>query len=231
MHCSHADCPRPIEARGLCAKHYLRWRRHGDSDVSKINRDQTGKPCKFEGCSKPSGRRGFCTMHYQRLVKNGSAGIDSARQHYRAREKWIEANITFERDECLQWPFPRGENGRGWATLSGRETSAPFAICTIAHGPRPSKNHETAHSCGKGHEGCVNPRHLRWATRVENEADKRKHGTLRKGTLINTSKLNEADVVAIRQSANSTGVEMAKQYGVSTAAISAIRTRKSWAWL
>lgn len=35
MTCTVAGCRRPLEARGLCAKHYQRWRVHGDPTVVK----------------------------------------------------------------------------------------------------------------------------------------------------------------------------------------------------
>jgi hypothetical protein len=50
-------------------------------------------------------------------------------------------------------------------------------MCEIAHGPKPAPGFVAAHTCGKGREGCVNPRHLRWASQKENMADKLLHGT------------------------------------------------------
>lgn len=41
-------------------------------------------------------------------------------------------------------------------------------------GPPPSELHEAGHTCPKGeNELCVNPEHLEWMTREENEAHKR----------------------------------------------------------
>lgn len=43
-----------------------------------------------------------------------------------------------------------------------------------AAGPPPTDLHEAGHTCPKGeNEICVNPEHLRWMTRDENEAHKR----------------------------------------------------------
>jgi hypothetical protein len=52
-------------------------------------------------------------------------------------------------------------------------------MCQLAHGDPPTPDHIAAHSCGRGHEGCVNPNHLSWKTYSENELDKRVHGTTR----------------------------------------------------
>lgn len=48
-------------------------------------------------------------------------------------------------------------------------------VCERVNGPAPTEKHETAHGCGNS--WCVNKRHLRWATHIENEADKLIHGT------------------------------------------------------
>lgn len=50
-------------------------------------------------------------------------------------------------------------------------------MCQKAHGDPPSPKHDAAHSCGRGHEGCVNPNHLSWKTKKQNQADRITHGT------------------------------------------------------
>ena len=41
--CSIDDCRKPVEARGWCAMHYSRWRRHGDiSDDHGLIQDGSG---------------------------------------------------------------------------------------------------------------------------------------------------------------------------------------------
>jgi hypothetical protein len=225
--CSISGCGNSGKlTRDMCSMHYQRWQRGGDPErVSRI-RGQKGTICSADGCEREAVCKRLCTMHYSRLVKFGDHTIASRANSYRSNIRWIEENAGFAGDECLIWPFGRNETGRGVV----RRTSAPRAMCTEAHGAPPSNNHHAAHSCGNGHIGCVNPRHLRWATPAENERDKLVHGTLRRGEAINTSKLSPNDVLAIRRSALS-GVALARQFGVTPAAISSIRTRKAWAWL
>lgn len=46
-------------------------------------------------------------------------------------------------------------------------------ICERFHGPPPSPFHEAGHTCPEGENAlCVNPSHLEWMTRVENEQHK-----------------------------------------------------------
>jgi len=105
-------------------------------------------------------------------------------------------------------------------------------MCILAHGEPPTPAHQASHSCGKGHEGCVSPRHLRWATASENEADKIDHGTVRRGSSINTAKLTEADVRQIRELYDSVGrAALARRYGILPTTVWQVATRRSWAWL
>lgn len=213
--------------RGWCDKHYQRWRKSGDVSLALINRDQTGKPCRADGCENPSGHFGYCVKHYRRLKTHGSLADPTG---HRRRQVWIEENRGHSEEACLYWPFSVNKTGRGTVSRGGKSLSASRAMCIAAHGEPPTPEHQAAHTCGKGHEGCVNPRHLRWATARENEADKIAHGTQRKGSDVNTSKLTADDVRLIRSSVGS-GPTLSKLYGVSRSTISAVRRRKSWAWL
>lgn len=194
------------------------------------------KACTTNGCNRDAssssgGRRGWCSMHYQRFMK-ASDGEERYSKRYRCREKWLEKHKSYRGKECISWPFSTNGTGRGTIKFRGVQTSAPRAMCTLAHGYPPTDMHQAAHSCGGGGNGCLNPRHLRWATPTENEADKVIHGTLRKGTDINTSKLSESDVREIRKRiGHQTGVSIARQYGITPAMVSNIKLRISWAWL
>ncbi|WP_151708876.1 NUMOD4 domain-containing protein [Acinetobacter brisouii] len=74
---------------------------------------------------------------------------------------------------------------------------------------------------------------LRWDTVKENHNDKRKHGTMARGTKVNTNKLTPEQVMAIREKRNNgkTLDELAKEYGISNNAVSHIVLGKNWQWV
>jgi hypothetical protein len=116
---------------------------------------------------------------------------------------WIEAHVSYDGDDCLTWPFGRQQDGRvGGVKFAGKSILAARVMCELAHGKPPSPGHEAAHSCGNGHLACINPKHLRWATSVENKADMIEHGTRIRGEKCWNAKLTESAVLAIRELAH-----------------------------
>lgn len=92
--------------------------------------------------------------------------------------KWIEAHLSYAGDDCLPWPFSKdGYVGRGRLGYNGRMYWAHRLMCQLAHGQATDDKPQVRHSCGNGHKGCCNPRHLSWASQSENHLDRRKHGT------------------------------------------------------
>ena len=75
MSCAVADCERNSIARGLCGKHWQRWRKHGDPSIvlapneGRIYSRREG--CDVEGCDQPYEARGYCSLHYERWRRHG----------------------------------------------------------------------------------------------------------------------------------------------------------------
>jgi hypothetical protein len=185
--------------------------------------------CSVVGCGKPVKGFGLCSAHYTRNRRHGSPEGGGTRKG--AHVEFIGHAITFNGDACLIWPYTRNKAGYATTAGSGHPTRLVHrVVCENVHGLPPSPDHQVAHSCGKGHEGCVNPRHLRWATRLENDADKIIHGTRASGERHGAAKISDADVRDIRRLALTIPQKViAKRYGISRAGVCLIVARKTWA--
>jgi hypothetical protein len=105
-------------------------------------------------------------------------------------------------------------------------------MCILAHGEPPEDDSQAAHECGKGHLGCVNPRHLTWKSPAENTADQLRHGTRPRGEKKSNSKLTEAQVKFIRSVVPKFSfAELAEVFEVHVRTIADVAEGRTWAWL
>lgn len=90
----------------------------------------------------------------------------------------IKKNVTID-PEFGCWLWERAKNGAGYPRMNVRVKGEVriFAVTRVVlaiTAGEPGERHEAAHKPDKcPFKTCVNPKHLYWATRSENELDKR----------------------------------------------------------
>lgn len=187
--------------------------------------------CSIPDCGKPHYALGWCMNHHQRNKKHGDplAGRTSRGEPLRYFHSTV---IPYSGDDCLVWPYGKNESGYGKLWFNGQMRNVSRIICEMIEGPPPTAKHHAAHSCGKGHLACVNPRHISWKTPSGNAQDKFVHGTHNRGERHNMAKITEADVRRIRSlRGQMTQIELASMFGIGSAQVSLIQRGKSWASL
>ncbi|TGU44616.1 XRE family transcriptional regulator [Mesorhizobium sp. M2D.F.Ca.ET.145.01.1.1] len=191
------------------------------------------KLCSIPNCGKRTHARGWCDAHYKRWQTQADplAGKDGT-THGKPLAFYQEA-LAYRGDDCLVWPFARDpRSGYGKMKVGGKMCVVSRLICAEVNGQPPTPSHDAAHSCGKGHEGCINQRHLSWKTRAENMADAIRHGTTTRGERSHHAKLTEAEVRQIR---NLRGKMLQREigdlFGVTQQTIGDIMTGRRWGWL
>jgi HNH endonuclease len=186
------------------------------------------KLCSIDGCGKQVKNRGYCTAHYKRWWRHGDPLAGRTPNGEPARFL-TEVAYPYAGDECLRWPYGHNGDGYGQITHGGKHTYVHRKVCEEVHGPAPSDEHETAHSCGNGHLGCITPNHLRWATMSENHADRVIHGTSNRGERCGAAKLTEPEVRTIlAMKGSALQREIAERFNVTPSNIGVIHRRKSW---
>ncbi|SFQ33705.1 hypothetical protein [Nitratireductor indicus] len=167
------------------------------------------------------------------VTQDRPASSVQRRAHWgEAADYFYRVVLNYEGDDCLIWPFQREQKGYAVFAYKRRSTLAGNIVCNNVFGPPPTDRHQAAHSCGNGSGGCVNPKHLRWATPEENEADKKIHGTVVRGEAVKNSKLTVSDVRAIRSlRATHTARDLAEKFGVSRVNIWRVLNGSRWGWV
>lgn len=145
--------------------------------------------------------------------------------------QWMRDHLDYTGDECLTWPFFIDHKGYGRIRVNKVHHTAARVLCEMVNGPPPTPKHEAAHTCGRGHEGCVTPNHLVWATKRENENHKQLHGRVRSGERNPLAKLTADKVREIRRGC--TGrlgekKEFAQRFGIKQSTVTNLLTRKTW---
>jgi len=141
---------------------------------------------------------------------------------------WIrDVALTWESDECLTWPFGRLRGEYGTFGRNDKSIYAHRYICQLVHGDPPSPDSLALHSCGKGHEGCVNKKHLGWGTGTQNQLDRHTHRTSM--TFRGRYRLTATQVAEIRALTGKEPSQVtAKRYDVTESNIRKIQTFKTW---
>ncbi len=137
---------------------------------------------------------------------------------------WIKAHLDYPHaDWCLIWPF--GTKQGGYAAFG--ETAVPVhrVMCEHKNGPPPSEEaNQAAHSCGRGHDACVNPNHLSWKTNAQNQIERYQHSGPTKRTKLCPEDVDE--ILALK--GRSRIADIAKQFGVIELTIHRIHAGKLW---
>jgi hypothetical protein len=145
---------------------------------------------------------------------------------------FVNRAATHRGEGCLIWPHAIASNGYGRVWIDGVSHQAHRLVLELAAGPPPAPDLVAAHAPLVCHNRrCVNPAHLRWATRSENAVDTVLDGTAGKvrlpGSFNPASKLTESQVLAIRSDPRM-GHVVAAEMGVSKQLVSRIRRRECW---
>ena len=186
--------------------------------------------CSIDGCDKTHSALSLCKSHYSRWKKHGDP-LGGRTFRGEPERFYRETVLTYGGDTCLIWPFSRSV-GYGKINRDGKPAWVHRLVCQEIHGPPPTPKHQAAHSCGKGHEGCVTPAHISWKSQKENESDKLIHGTHNRGERHGLAKLTEEQVIEIRNlKGKFLQKRIAEQYGISQTTVSSIHLGKHWGGL
>ena len=188
------------------------------------------RPCSVEGCNRPHKSHGYCKPHSARFKRYGDPMAGPTERGRAAA--FLDQAVSYAGDQCLLWPFATNGTGYGIAQDRGAMRYVHRIVCERAHGAPPSKGHEVAHDnngipCVS--RACVNPKHLRWATRSDNCLDKNAHDTSQRGERNPFAKLTTEQVQEIRSlKGRASQREIAEMFGVARETVRNVHIGSTW---
>lgn len=122
------------------------------------------KVCSVEGCEARSVARGWCMKHYQRWRAHGDAEKVLQVKIFGAAEQRFWPRVD-KAGGCWLWTGGVSTSGYGRFRVDGVQQAAHRVAYELSVGPIP-EGMEIDHTCHT--PLCVNPAHLRTATRKQN---------------------------------------------------------------
>ena len=125
------------------------------------------KQCSIDSCTKQAHARTWCISHYSRWRLHGDPNNPGAHRVFKAPKAAFEGRVRRPNGEAGCWEWD-GAHVKGYAVFGGmglESTKVHRYAYEQANGPiRPSVVID--HICGN--HGCVNPAHLREASKKQN---------------------------------------------------------------
>lgn len=188
--------------------------------------------CIFPGCSTLKiVARGLCSTHYGQVRKAGQldAYANRPRQPKGLKVRFERIGWTKTSSGCWEWNGSLNSHGYGQISQGPRSadgSSKPLIASRVAwelnHGPI-AEEMCVCHTCDNPR--CVNPGHLFLGTKHKNNSDMAMKRRSRNGERRPQFKLADFQVETMRSLYEAGGItqaELAKQFGVSQAAVSMI---------
>lgn len=131
------------------------------------------------------------------------------------------------------WLWTRADDGYGYGVfrVDGKTLKAPRFAFRLTHGRDPLPGLYVCHR--RDQPACVNPEHLFEGTQKDNIHDAKSKGRTARGSRSGGAQLTEEKVREIRKRSalGETHSQLAQEFNVTIANISAIKLRRSWRWI
>lgn len=142
--------------------------------------------------------------------------------------RFLLSHVGTETADCIFWPFNTNNKGYGQITVGGVVHRAHRLMYELAYGPIIAEQ-QVLHTCHNGHLGCVNPKHLKLGTNLDNIQDKLEAGRQLFGEAQGGAILKNKDIPAIIALMDEIGPSQAAlRIGCSRQALNNIRIGVAW---
>lgn len=94
--CLIPGCKNEQLAKGLCSKHYQRWIKYSDPNITKV---RTKKKCIVPGCDKNMHAKGYCNYHYN-VFRDRKCSLSGCNNTYFAKGYCLKHYKQYAAPRC-----------------------------------------------------------------------------------------------------------------------------------
>ena len=167
--------------------------------------------CKVQDCLSLTYAKGFCSYHYKNFRRTGKPESQRPRRHGTPIERFWRHVSRRSTNECWEWKAFRDKDGYGKFRLGRSNVAAHRFSYQVVFG-KICGNEQVLHSCNN--PPCVNPRHLKIGTHLENMQDRREAGNYATGESHPGYKFSTATVKRVALASGSYK-KIAEHFGMS----------------
>lgn len=114
-------------------------------------------------------------VHKGQSISRNDLDYGQARKAARASiREFVDGHRDSKSRDCIFVPLAT-INRPAKVVYCGKSMSAARYMCLLTHGTPKHEGMEARHLCGNGHLSCINPSHVVWGTRGDNQSDANHH--------------------------------------------------------
>lgn len=122
---------------------------------------------------KPGGENAKTSSTKHKRIRRGKV-LGQRVGNWDSVKDFVDAHRSHSGDECVFVPAQAvGSPAR--VNFLGKVITASRYMCLLTHGAPKYEDAVARHACGNGHLSCINPRHIVWGDRGDNQSDANHH--------------------------------------------------------